>query len=31
VIVSSTGALSFQNIPKELILIGGGVIGLEMG
>ena len=30
-IVSSTGALSFTNIPKELIIIGGGYIGLEMG
>lgn len=31
VIVSSTGALDFQNVPKKLIVIGGGVIGLEMG
>jgi len=30
-IVSSTGALSFTNVPKELIIIGGGYIGLEMG
>ncbi|MDC0427115.1 dihydrolipoyl dehydrogenase [Pelagibacteraceae bacterium] len=30
-IVSSTGALSFAEVPKELIIIGGGYIGLEMG
>ena len=30
-IVSSTGALSFNKVPKELIIIGGGYIGLEMG
>jgi len=29
-IVSSTGALSFEKIPKELIVIGGGYIGLEL-
>tara|TARA_B100000886_G_scaffold73833_1_gene47535 strand:+ start:7327 stop:8727 length:1401 start_codon:yes stop_codon:yes gene_type:complete len=31
VIVSSTGALSLTKIPKKLIVIGGGYIGLEMG
>jgi dihydrolipoamide dehydrogenase len=30
-IVSSTGALSFTEVPKELVVIGGGYIGLEMG
>ena len=30
-IISSTGALSLQKIPKDLIVIGGGYIGLEMG
>jgi len=30
-IVSSTGALSFQNVPKRLAVIGGGVIGIELG
>lgn len=30
-IVSSTGALSFPEIPKKLIVIGGGYIGLELG
>ena len=28
---SSTGALSFSKIPKELVIIGAGYIGLEMG
>ena len=31
IVVSSTGALSFDAVPKELIIIGGGYIGLEMG
>ena len=30
-VVSSTGALSLTSIPKRLVVIGGGVIGLEMG
>ena len=30
-IVSSTGALSFSEVPKNLVVIGGGYIGLEMG
>lgn len=30
-IVSSTGALNLPEVPKKLIVIGGGVIGLEMG
>jgi dihydrolipoamide dehydrogenase len=30
-VVSSTGALSLTSIPKKLVVIGGGVIGLEMG
>ena len=30
-IVSSTGALSFEQVPKKLAIIGGGYIGLEMG
>jgi len=29
-IVSSTGALSFEKVPKELVVIGGGYIGLEL-
>ena len=31
IVVSSTEALSFDRVPKELIIIGGGYIGLEMG
>jgi len=31
VIVSSTGALSFDKVPPRLLVIGGGVIGLELG
>lgn len=30
-IVSSTGALELKEVPKSLVVIGGGVIGLEMG
>ena len=30
-IVSSTGALSLEEVPKNLVVIGGGYIGLEMG
>lgn len=30
-IVDSTGALSFASVPKRLAVIGGGVIGLELG
>ena len=30
-IVSSTGALAFDVVPKHLVVIGGGVIGLELG
>ncbi|KAF5288406.1 hypothetical protein FQR65_LT12019 [Abscondita terminalis] len=30
-IVSSTGALSLKSIPKRMIVIGAGVIGLELG
>ena len=30
-IISSTGALSLEKVPKDLIIIGGGYIGLEMG
>ena len=31
VIVSSTGALKFEKVPKKMIVVGGGYIGLEMG
>ena len=30
-IVSSTGALELQEVPKKMVVIGGGIIGLEMG
>ena len=30
-IVSSTGALKLKQVPKKMVVIGGGVIGLEMG
>ena len=30
-IVSSTGALELGAVPKSMVVIGGGVIGLEMG
>jgi dihydrolipoamide dehydrogenase len=31
VIVSSTGALELEKVPEKLVVIGGGVIGLELG
>ncbi len=31
IIISSTGALSLKKVPKKMIVIGGGYIGLEMG
>ncbi|MCE2993122.1 MAG: dihydrolipoyl dehydrogenase [Alphaproteobacteria bacterium] len=31
VIVSSTGALELEKVPGSMLVIGGGVIGLEMG
>merc|ERR1740131_783241 len=30
-IVSSTGALSLKEVPEKMILIGAGVIGVELG
>jgi dihydrolipoamide dehydrogenase len=30
-IVSSTGALTLPAVPKKLVVVGGGVIGLELG
>lgn len=30
-IVSSTGALELKSVPKKMAVIGGGIIGLEMG
>jgi len=31
IIVSSTGALSLNAVPKKMVIVGGGYIGLEMG
>lgn len=31
IVVTSTGALSLPKIPKKLVVIGAGVIGLELG
>jgi dihydrolipoamide dehydrogenase len=31
VIVTSTGALSLEKVPEKMVVIGGGVIGLELG
>ncbi len=30
-IVSSTGAIALKEVPKSLVVIGGGYIGLELG
>lgn len=30
-VVSSTGALSLPEVPKRFVVVGGGVIGLELG
>ena len=30
-IVDSTGALGLKEVPKRMLIIGGGIIGLEMG
>src|SRR6185369_12887955 len=30
-VVDSTGALELRSVPKKLLVIGGGIIGLEMG
>lgn len=29
-IITSTGALSLKEVPKKMVVIGGGIIGLEM-
>ena len=31
VIVSSTGALELEQVPQRMVVVGGGVIGLELG
>ena len=30
-IVDSTGALELKEVPKKMLIVGGGIIGLEMG
>mmetsp|Transcript_14387 Transcript_14387/g.21537 ORF Transcript_14387/g.21537 Transcript_14387/m.21537 type:complete len:513 (-) Transcript_14387:41-1579(-) len=30
-VISSTGALSLDKVPEKMVVIGGGVIGLELG
>jgi dihydrolipoamide dehydrogenase len=30
-VVTSTGALALRQVPKRMLVIGGGIIGLEMG
>lgn len=30
-VLSSTGALALKNIPKKMIVVGGGIIGVELG
>lgn len=30
-IIDSTGALALKEVPKNMLIIGGGIIGLEMG
>ena len=29
-VITSTGALKLENIPKKMLVVGGGIIGLEM-
>ena len=29
-VVTSTGALSLPQVPKKMVVIGGGIIGLEL-
>jgi dihydrolipoamide dehydrogenase len=31
IVLSSTGALALKEIPKKMLIVGGGVIGLELG
>lgn len=30
-VITSTGALSLEKVPESMVVIGGGIIGLEMG
>ena len=31
IVISSTGALKLEKVPKKMVVVGGGYIGLEMG
>ena len=31
IIISSTGAIKLEKVPKKMVVVGGGYIGLEMG
>jgi dihydrolipoamide dehydrogenase len=31
IVIDSTGALELKSVPKKMVVIGGGVIGLELG
>lgn len=30
-VITSTGAIALESVPKRMVVIGGGIIGLEMG
>ncbi|KAI4164275.1 MAG: hypothetical protein LQ342_002240 [Letrouitia transgressa] len=30
-VITSTGAIALEKVPKKMVVIGGGIIGLEMG
>lgn len=30
-VITSTGAIALKEVPKKMVVIGGGIIGLEMG
>jgi len=30
-VVTSTGALSLEKVPDKMLVVGGGIIGLELG
>ncbi len=30
-LINSTGALALEDVPKKMLVVGGGIIGLEMG
>ena len=30
-VITSTGAIALEKVPKKMVVVGGGIIGLEMG